>query len=235
VISGKEGAAGNDEQVNKKGGVVMKKKMMVAGLLIAGVAGHVLADDLLFDFGNPDLQTAGNWNNVVNNQTGVQIPNAVKSDGAQSGVSLSILSAFSSKYSPGSQGVVAETLYPASAQQDYFTSDETACGEIQLSGLVPGNAYTFTFFASREKKDVKRIGKYTAGSSSTTLDAAKNTSEVAVINDVTADASGQVTINISNTMGGGFWICVILMYSSLGGWFSTRDVLRKCVLAKVRP
>jgi hypothetical protein len=204
VIPEKGRAAGDYEQVNKKGGVVMKKKMMAAGLLIAGVAGHVLADDLLFDFGKPNLQTAGNWNNVVNNQTGVQIPDAVKSDGNPSGVSLSIVKPFSSKYSPGSQDRVSDELYPASAQQDYFASDDMACGEIQLSGLVPGNAYTFTFFASREKRDGKRVGKYTAGSSSTTLDAAKNTGEVAVIRDVTVDASGQVTINISNTLEDGY-------------------------------
>lgn len=180
---------------------MMKKIMIVTGLIgvlaVSAQAQEVVR--LLFDFGVNTNMTVGNWNNVSTNAVGIQVANAVNSTGGLSGVSLRITDTFNPTYTPGTGGTVASNLYPTTAQQDYFTVT-TDSGEVRLEGLNTSSSYSFTFFGSRTTVDAKRVAKYSIGTNTVTLNCSTNANRTVSISGVMPDASGTITVVVSNNV-----------------------------------
>jgi hypothetical protein len=152
---------------------------------------------LLFDFGTSTNMTLGNWNNVTNNALAVQVVNAINSTGGLSGVSLRITDLFHPTYTYVNGGVAASNRYPQSAQQDYFAAGDGNAGAVRLEGLNTNQTYTLTFFGSRALAG-NRVARYSVGAAAVTLDGLNNSNNVAVLSQLTPNASGQIEFVVSN-------------------------------------
>ncbi len=151
---------------------------------------------ILFDCGQPNHPTAGNWNNFTAQSAGSILTNAVDETGAGTGVGLELLTDVTglqnnNVFSPSG-------LYPDSAMYDCFAGYGDA-DQIRLSGLGTGITYTVTFFASRYETDPV-LTTYTIGSSNVTLDAARNTNQTIQIL-AAPDAVGEMTVSFDASSG----------------------------------
>lgn len=163
---------------------------------------------LLFDFGIHSQQTAGNWNNVTDQQG--SIAGVVDSQGNSTGISLTVTDAFW----PGANtnGTTAPTgdaaIFDVQATRDslfgntveFGGSTEPTAG-FTLAGLStdPGATYTFTFFASRMGASENRETAYgVAGANSGTayLNPADNQDAVAVVSGIAPAANGTITVTL---------------------------------------
>ncbi|WP_269537812.1 Ig-like domain-containing protein [Cerasicoccus fimbriatus] len=146
-----------------------------------------------FDFGPAETPASG-WNSV-NDEVDARIDEVLDANESLSGLRFEIVTPFAGR---ASNGTNSTTLYPNNVQRDYFnTASSNPQGQILVSGLNPGQAYDFTFFASRDQGgSAVFLTRYTVGSSSATLSVRQNTDQTAVISDYMADSTGQVLITV---------------------------------------
>lgn len=179
------------------------------------------AQTLFFDFGDVGMQTTGNYNNVTHQQA--PVVNAIDSAGLGTGVSLTVTDPFW----PGSNtaGTTSPTgdaaMFEPQATRDNLFGNTVAFGDITeptggftLGGLstTPGVTYTFTFFGARLGVSDNRETAYAiagATSATTYLNTANNSSQVAIVSGIAADANGEITVTVSpgpnNTNGNKFY------------------------------
>jgi hypothetical protein len=157
---------------------------------------------LKFDFGSSSILTTGNWNNVTTFTTGSKITNAVSTTGTSTSVGLSVTGAFENLTTQGS--TATNGIYPASAMQDSFFVQNAAVGKIKLTGLNTGLHYTLTFFASRLTGGTSRVTQYKIGSTTVTLDATDNTTNVISIANQTPAVDGSIEVEVKNNVGAGY-------------------------------
>ncbi len=146
----------------------------------------------LFDLGEAATPTVGNWNNVTTNTLGVQIADAINTDGESSGISFEISDAFSDI---SGSGTVASNLYPSTAQRDSLVVERYFPGELTLSNLNPLKPQRLVFFGSR--KDLKRSTTYAVGDQSVTLDNKNNVDGSVSLQSVYPDSNGEITVQVS--------------------------------------
>ncbi len=166
---------------------------------------------LLFDFGNPSYEVAGNWNHVSSaapdDFTGVAVANAIDTNGIQRFVNLSIVNDF---YDDTTGGENSDGAYPADAVRDgwwlgnyggYGETDTT--GGVRLAGFTAGDAMTLTILSSRADPTYDR--KTYAWSSATTgsVDALYNVDQTITLME-TADAAGEVAFFVKPLLSSGF-------------------------------
>jgi hypothetical protein len=200
----------------------MKRLSMVFGAALLAVCAHASAASLFFDFGNATQQTAGNYNNITHTQA--PILNAIDSTGAGTGIGLSTIGFNelgpndNGTTTPGAPGNVFD---PQATRDNLFGhSDNFNIGSprpmavLDLSGLDGSGAtsYTFTFFASRTGVSDNRETQYSiAGLNNGVglLNAAANTSNVAVVSGIVPTAGGTIEISVmkgpANNNGSGFF------------------------------
>jgi hypothetical protein len=157
---------------------------------------------LKFDFGSSGLLTSGNWNNVTTFTTGSKITNAVNTTGTSTSIGLSITAAFENLTTQGSTSTSG--VYPASAMQDSFFVQSATVGKIKLTGLNPSLTYTLTFFASRLTGGTNRVTQYKIGTTTVTLDATDNTTNVVSIANQTPAGDGSIEVEVKNNVGAGY-------------------------------
>ncbi len=85
-------------------------------------------------------------------------------------------------------------VYPDNVLQSHYWIDGSR--NIEISGLNASKRYNFTFFGSYNNDDRIYSAKYTIGTESVSLNAAKNTSNTAIITNVLAPENGILTLNI---------------------------------------
>ena len=176
--------------------------------LAAGLAASANATTILIDFGanaNTTPTTGGqSWNNVTATMAasaGEKIPDLLATTGTGTGIGLSIVSRFNGNNDSGTTSGSAP--YPSTATGDSLFGNTESFGvganvfpEFKLTGLVIGQTYHFTFFASRTGASDNRETKYTiTGSTSgnVTLNASNNISNTAIYS-ATPNASGEIVI-----------------------------------------
>jgi|GEM_PF-800862 len=160
-----------------------------------------------FDFGGvaeagTGAITPGNWNNVTTVSTGVKIANAVDSTGAQTGVGLTITTAFNNINYLGSTS--ASGAYPSTAMQDSFFVQDAQTAAIRLTGLNPSATYTLIFFASRVGGGTNRVTNYTVAGTTVPLDATDNTMNTVGVGNVVPQADGTIDVSLTNAIGSGY-------------------------------
>ncbi|WP_309380619.1 PA14 domain-containing protein [Cerasicoccus frondis] len=146
------------------------------------------------DFGY-STATTPDWNNIYDEDAGdtnSYVENAINTDGDPTGVRVEISDSFY-----GAQaGVATDTLYPTTVQQDaFYVREGDDYGAVLISGLNPDQTYDFTLFASRSSSGVRRA-LYTIHGQTATLEAAYNTDQVAVIDGVSPNASGEILVEV---------------------------------------
>ena len=204
----------------------MKRDRLITGgaLAVALAAGGIANGEIfLVDVGQtqnlssgPALTASPDGNgNTWNNFTPGTFIRLVDTDGNLSGTSVPGLGiGFGATTGVGTNGSLTpggpETpdaalgnLAVASATQDYGFTQGTM--SFRLSELDSGLFYTFTLFGARATGS-DRITEYTVtggnGSQSGTLNTSTNTSGTVVLTDLTADANGVITIDVSVLSGG---------------------------------
>lgn len=102
---------------------------------------------------------------------------------------------------PHAQQSLSTTFDPFVTQTNWRVTSSQ--GELTFSGLTPGGVYDLSIFASINDTDGSRryFGKYAVGSTSLTFDASQNLSSFINLNGVTADASGNLALDITPTNG----------------------------------
>lgn len=158
-------------------------------------------DTIYIDLGSDATMTSDGWNNLTLQRTG-SISDLINISGINTGIAVSVTDAFNGV---NTSGMVADPSLdiPSSAAGDSFfgnTVDWSGAiepsGGITFSNLDISTPYSFTIFASREASD-NRETKYTVSGSSTVeilLDAAGNTSNLAVVNDLLPASNGTISI-----------------------------------------
>lgn len=180
----------------------------------------------LMDFGLPSQPTTiGNWNNITSG-TSVTPLGLIDNTGATTGEVLTLTDAFDDDINgwgtltPGSP---ASTWADAQATRDNLfgenvdftdtTLSNEPTGGFTLFGLEAGKYYSFKIFASRTGVSDNRETLYTitgdAGAQTATLNVTNNTANVATINNVQPNVSGEITIQAetgaNNTNPNGFY------------------------------
>lgn len=223
---------------------------LAMGILVAGVVASAQGQQIIgIDFGDQNNQTGGNFNNITHLQN--PLFNLVDMNGAGTGISLNVTDAFWPGSNTGGTGAPTGDAagIPASATADnLFGSMVTFGGFLEPTGGVTFGGldasgqtqYNFLIFASRMGVTDNREGVYSidgANSGMATLNAANNTSNVALIDGIRANANGEITLSVTaganNTSANRFWylgyvqITVVPAPSSaallgLGGLVATR-------------
>lgn len=174
------------------------------------------AATLLYDFGDSNQQTLGNYNNIVVNPPGVlSILNSLDSTGAPTGISVTASGFFNGSNQTGTNAAnpvsgVAATIFDPQATRDnafghaaaFGTNPLTPQATVLFSGLDGSGAttYDFTFFAARIGVTDIRDALYDvtgANNGSAVLNASGNTSNVAIVSGITPTAAGNITLLVS--------------------------------------
>ncbi|WP_425396985.1 PEP-CTERM sorting domain-containing protein [Aeoliella sp.] len=201
----------------------MKKLNLVAAIvLLVGTSAN--AATMQFDFGNGTFEAGGNYN-LVYSATSHNLPNAVDSTGAATGISM--VTAGFHEFGGNESGTNApagdaagldpnatiDSLY-GHANAGWGSAPPRTTGTLTMSGLDgSGNTtYDFSFFASRMGVSDVRDARYTVAglnSGDDVLDAANNTSNLAYVNGITPTPAGEIVITVekgpNNSNGVGFF------------------------------
>ena len=77
-------------------------------------------------------------------------------------------------------------------------ADNGAAKQIRFSGLIPSMRYNLVFIGS-QNEGIVATAQYVVGSQTSTLDARYNTNKTANLNNLTPDASGNITVTATRT------------------------------------
>lgn len=183
----------------------MKSLSLLLAIALLGAA-QAQPTQVFVDFGSTTTPNEPNrvWNNYASVSEGANIPNLLTATGAPSGFSIFTLSRFNTV---NTQGTTGSAVFPATATSDSLVGNlETFGGlsniipQIQLTGLLPDVAYSFTFFASRTGVADNRETAYTlvGGNSGVGfLNASNNLNNTATVAGIVADAQGQITLTLT--------------------------------------
>jgi hypothetical protein len=187
----------------------MKKlKFSMAAVFIMGalMMTTARAATILIDFGgNTSAQTThgaspNDPNNYWNNYVGSNLSGLIDTTDLSTKVNLSVGILGSQS---NASGTTASSLFPINATRDSIYVNKGETGTLTLTGLDSTGltAYTFTFYASRTGVYDNRTTDYTVTGNGqvliTSLDAANNINNTAVVSGILADSTGKVTIGIS--------------------------------------
>lgn len=163
--------------------------------------------DIFIDFGSnaASFVTPGNWNNVHDHQA-ANLP-LIDDNGDNTGITLQVTDPFYNGFNTsGTTSVSSDAaIFPGTATSDNFfghaldwsTTVANPKGVFTLSGLNPAHYYSFSIFASRTGSTDNREAKYSletkTGAVSASLDASNNTTNIANMMNVQANANGVIT------------------------------------------
>lgn len=152
--------------------------------------------------------TTTGWNNFTG-MTGNYSISLVDSTGAGTGASLRIANTtvYELFTATNTSGTTASPLYPVNATKDSFYYDKAGDGtfrkpKLKLTGLDPDTVYDFNFFGSRTAgvtPALIRSTKFTvtgANSGNDTNDATDNTGDVATVEGISPNGSGEISISL---------------------------------------
>ena len=178
---------------------------VLAATSAVAFSGVASAGTLLFDFGSDATPTAGNYNNIDPGQ--LTIADAIDTGNATTGISLTA-AGFSVVANTGgttTPGGAAAGLDPEATRDNMFGNTSPfggatlPLGTLTIGGLDATGAttYDFLFFGSRLGVGDNRETSYTANGGVGLLDTANNTDNVVTVSGVSANALGEVIVDIT--------------------------------------
>ena len=167
----------------------------------SGGGGQPATDEpytLYLNFTQSGYLAGSPWNDLTSSPTQQPTYSDLKSDQGQltsvTVESLTNWSAFHDNTSQGSSGMTSG-LYPANVVKTFFFTDAGSTERLRLSGLSTTLTYRFTLFASRNGGGDRTI-TYRVNGKSVSLNAAYNTDQTVVLEGLSADASGQLLLEL---------------------------------------
>jgi hypothetical protein len=152
---------------------------------------------LRFDFGSGSggfMTTNIGWNNLTTTGVATPILDAVDTNGNNTGIGLAIDQAFEFILT---DALAVDTLYPVSAQQDFFRTFTGSDGVFRFTG-VPANWSTrIVIFGSGQQQYGASTG-YRVQATRKTLNTYTNTGRVVVFTNVVADSNGAIIVRVDN-------------------------------------
>lgn len=157
---------------------------------------------IYIDFSDPNQLSQGVWNNLTNPVSGSM--QLIDDQGIKTLCRIEVTDPF--YFTPNNAGTTAATsgeasIFPTSVTMDsFYALSENPVGEFQITGLNPNVYYSFSIFASRGGVSDNREALYTItgadGAKTATLDAANNTSQVAIISNNLPTSTGILTLKV---------------------------------------
>lgn len=194
---------------------------LAMGMVAAGLVGSAQGQIIGIDFGDLNNQTGGNYNNVTHLQN--PLFNLVDMNGAGTGITLTVTDSFWPGSNTGGTATPSGDAagIPASATADNLFGSMISfggflepTGGITFGGLDASGAtrYNFLCFGSRMNVTDNRETVYSlegANAGMAALNTANNTSNVALIDGIRANANGEITLSVTaganNTSANQFW------------------------------
>lgn len=178
--------------------------LLASALLVSSASAAVVR----IDFGGTGAVTTEpgvTWNNLTGPTVGSGIADLRDINNVSTGLSISVTGAFRGV---NAAGTGSSTLFPPNATSDSFFGNAVSTGsfsgtylnsQLTLSGLNPLETYNFVFYASRVGDSANRTTAYTVtgggGVQTVNLNATTVNGSVPA-NGVTADANGQIVIDV---------------------------------------
>ncbi len=135
------------------------------------------------------------WNDLFTSSpsSGTVFTDIINDDGYPLDMTLTLGTTWSGV---GTNGGMPTGIYPDEVRMSYFWTDLSP-EVITVSGLDPNLLYNFEFFGSRNK-DGNRSSIYDVDGNVDTLQARYNTDQTIEFNGIVPNASGEITITVSN-------------------------------------
>ena len=181
---------------------------------------------LNFNWYNPQ---GAPWNNTnVNPQQGDQFLNLKDDSGVDRGVDVTVVEPFDGENPFGMNTGNNSGVVPDNVMRSTYWLDFGNSAQLKVSDLDQTKGYNFVFFASRNEAG-KRITNYTIGDQTVSLNASYNTNQTVQINNVKANSSGEVTIDVSLAANSSFGYigALIIQAYDLPNGARTSDALAK--------
>lgn len=125
-------------------------------------------------------------------QAGAALTNLLSQDGSATGYNITLLDQLSGSNAVGAVTGSNTGVYPDVVMQTAYFEQSTDAKRIRISGLQLNKKYNLVFFGSRGEVSDNRTTEYTVGAQTVTLNAAGNTQNVAKINGLSPNASGEI-------------------------------------------
>ena len=162
---------------------------------------------ILIDFGKNTYLSPSPWNNLTGYISGAGISNLIAEDGTQTGYSLTVTDAFASSNVKGEGSPNASTSVLPVGSIDYFYGNVNGLlgkveptASIKLSGLPQDLIFDLAVFASRRSSGNNLETECTFVGETTQVayvDAANNTTDLAIASGLKADTNGEITIKFT--------------------------------------
>ncbi|WP_295179898.1 DUF4886 domain-containing protein [uncultured Christiangramia sp.] len=197
----------------------VQNPMMITELTDYQTAGGsgVITKNVLIDFAT--ASNSAGWNGLTSFLEDATIPNLKYEDNEFTGIELKVTSRFNGQNTAGETVTTTDLNMPAEVSGNSFYGNSKGewagllieKGVLKLSGFQDDSTYEFCFFGSRTASDNRETLYTVIGSNtgSAALNAASNTDEVACVQGIQADASGEIMIEVTsganNDNGNGFF------------------------------
>jgi len=143
--------------------------------------------------GSPGL-VATDWNNYIGDgNAGDVLQNIAANVAGHGAIDMEIMDAWNGFNGLGMSGT---PLYDDNVTKSSLWVNSTADRRLKLSGLLAGNAYDFTFYASRDGGG-NRTTHYIINGTSVSLNASYNADQVVTIKGIIPDGNGEVIITVN--------------------------------------
>ena len=193
---------------------------------VAQVATFQYTVALNFNWYNPQ---GAPWNNTnVNPQQDDQFPNLKDDSGVNRGIDVTIVEPFDGENPFGMNTGNNSGIVPDNVMRSTYWLDFGNSARLKVSDLEQNKGYNFVFFASRNGGG-NRTTEYTIGDQTVSLNASFNTSQTVQINNVRANSSGEVTIDVALAANASFGYlgALIIQAYDLPNNAKTSDILAK--------
>lgn len=189
----------------------MRLRVLAVALFIAIQSSYASAAAIFIDFTSTTVSDAG-WNRLnvaTNGGAGVTLDNLIDDTSTATNIDVAITSRFGGRNTNGTTNPTGDAAQFADATDDSgygngagtFSSQQIRSSQVTFTDLNPYQLYDFTFFGSRtgvtagenRQTQYDLLGLTT---STTYLDAANNTSQVATLLAVQPDATGTIVLNL---------------------------------------
>lgn len=137
------------------------------------------------------------WNSFNRYPTGgAVLSNLLGQDGSATGYSVTLVDQLDGSNAVGAITGSNSGVYPDVVMQTAYFVQAADAKRIRISGLPLNKKYNLVFFGSRGEVSDNRTTEYTVGAQTVTLNAAGNTQNVAKINGLSPNASGEIEFTI---------------------------------------
>ena len=145
------------------------------------------------------------WNNMNSApNTGATIANLKDDSATSTGFGIRLVDAWTGANNVGPVTGNNSGVYPDNVMQSLYYDGSGAPRHINITGLSSKGKYNVIFYSGRAGVSDNRITNYTIGSQTVSLNGASNTNQTVQINNVSADASGNISITAMQDPGAAF-------------------------------